>query len=229
MYKIIYKAKIIDVVQNPNFIRFLSSGRIVMTDKSSAQGIVGSDRKTIYSFKLVNRPDTKVVTIEKISENEFSRLQGLLNSEKEPIADEVLLTGVINETIANLSEICRNKIIAGFSVILSDGKKYNFRLTPEDQINLLNLENQLNSGERTFIYHATGATCRIFVRNDMIKIIKAYRKHVLYHTTYFNAAKQYINTLTDIDKIKTFSYGLDISSTIKDSILRKILQDGDNK
>ena len=61
---------------------------------------------------------------------------------------------------------------------------------------------------------------------DMKKIIQAYRKHILYHTTYFNAVKQYINSLTDIDKINEFNYGLDISFSVKNPTLRKILEEG---
>ena len=53
MYKIIQDQKVIDVVRIPRFVRFLSSGHIALTDKSSAQGIVGSDDRTVYSFKPI--------------------------------------------------------------------------------------------------------------------------------------------------------------------------------
>jgi hypothetical protein len=226
MYSIIYEAKVIDVVQNPTFVKVLPSGRITFTDKASANGIIGSDKKTIYGFEQINRKDAKVVTIEKISEKEFNRLASLLNSKQTITADTRGLNTAINETISKLSEICNNKIIDGFSVRLSDGKKHSFRLTAEDQINLLNLENQLNTGMPTFVYHATGEPCRTFTREDVLKIIIAYRKHILYHTTYFNAAKQHITSLVDVDKVNAFSYGTNIAWTVKDPALRKILQDG---
>ena len=107
-----------------------------------------------------------------------------------------------------------------------DNKSYEFKLTTEDQINLLNLENQLNSGNKTFIYHATGLPCQIFTREDVSRVIKAYKKHILYHTTYFNTAKQYINSLTNIDKIKAFAYGDNVVGKVKDPIIRQILRDG---
>jgi hypothetical protein len=228
MYKIIYKSKVIDVVQNPIFLRFLPSGHIAITDKSSAHGIAGSDRKTAYSFGTVKRPNTPVVTIEEISLDEFNRLQSLLNSNQEVSSDKTTLVQAKNSTIKNLSDICKNEITSGFSILLSDGNSYNFKLTAEDQINLLNFENQLNAGENLFIYHATGLPCKLFTREDMKKIIKAYRKHVLYHTTYFNIAKQYINSLVDIDKVKSFSYGTNIAGATKDPILRQILLNGGN-
>ena len=44
-------------------------------------------------------------------------------------------------------------------------------LTTEDQINLMIIENQLLSGESSFIYHATNKPCRIYTKDDMLKII----------------------------------------------------------
>ena len=60
----------------------------------------------------------------------------------------------------------------------------------------------------------------------MKKLIKAYRRHVLYHTSYFNIAKQYIKTLSDVNKVTTFSYGMDLAWFTKDPVIRKILHDG---
>ncbi len=226
MYSIIYESKIIDVVQNPTFVKVLPSGHVAFTDKASANGIIGSDEKTIYGFEQVNRKNVKVVIINEISEDEFNRLKGLLNSGKEITADKLALADAIDKAISDLSETCNSKIIEGFSVRLTDGKKHSFRLTTEDQINLLNLENQLNSGIQTFIYHATGEACKVFTREEVLKIIKAYRKHILYHTTYFNVAKQYLNSLVSIDKVTEFTYGADISRATDDKAIKQILKNG---
>ena len=226
MYKIIYKANTIDVIQNPTFVKILPSGHVAITDKLSANGIIGSDSLTIYGLDSVNRSDIKVVTIEKITEKEFNWLSSQLNSEQKVAASKTVLLTAIDSAIANLSEICKNKITAGFSIVLSDNETYSFKLTSEDQLNLLNFENQLNMGVKTFIYHATGLPCKVFAKEDMQKIIKAYRKHVLYHTTYFNIAKQYLKTLTDIDTINRFTYGTNITGMTKDPAIKRILQDG---
>lgn len=226
MYKIIHDGQTIDVVRNPNFLRFLSSGHIAITDKSSAQGIVGSDTTTIYSFVPLADSDILVVTIESINTKEFNRLNSLLNSKQKVSAFDRGLLKAKEDKIKMLSDTCKAKITDGFTIILTDCKRYSFKLTAEDQINLLRLENQLNAGGESFVYHATGLPCQIFVRDDMKKIINAYRKHVLYHTTYFNSAKQYINTLSDISKVEEFTYGIDITCTVKDPALRQIIQDG---
>ena len=115
-------------------------------------------------------------------------------------------------------------IVNGFKITLSDGETYHFKLTAEDQLNLLSIENQLNTGASSILYHATGMPCKLFHRKDMLKVITSFRKHVLYHTTYFNVAKQYINTLTDAKKIETFAYGTDVSFVTNDETVKQILR-----
>lgn len=227
MYKIILNNKVIDVVKKPCFLKLLSSGNIAITDKTSANGIAGSDNKTIYSLVSGIRADLPTVIIEEINKEEFNRLSSLLNSCADIVANTSELSSVVDVAVENLSQICKYKIKSGFSVLLSDNKVYEFKLTAEDQINLLNLENQLNNGEDVFIYHATGMPCQMFKRDDMKKIIKTYRKFVQYHTTYYNAAKQYVSSLTDIDQIKKFYYGINIASTVSDYAVRQILLDGE--
>lgn len=227
MYKIIYEGKVIDVVNNPNFLKFLTSGHIAITDKSSAQGIVGSDYTTIYSFKQLENKNIPVVSIEDITTSEFNRLYSLLNSDQGLSVAKCELIKAKESKIAFLSNICKTKITNGFSICLADGNSYSFKLTEEDQLNLLNIENQLNTGSESFVYHATGLPCQVFTRDDMKKILKAYRKHVLYHTTYFNAAKQYINSLTNLEQINTFTYGTDILGSVDHLVLREILIEGD--
>lgn len=228
MYKIIQNDKVVDVVQIPRFVSFLASGHIALTDKTSAQGIVGSDDKTVYSFKPAARTGVQVVTIKEINAEEFSRLQGLLNSNQEVSADETALAKAKRDMITCLSSICKNKIIAGFSIILSDGEEYSFKLTTEDQLNIMSIEGQLNAGAETFIYHATNQPCKFFSREDMTKIINAFKRYTLYHTTYFNVAKQYINSLVDIEKVNTFSYGTDVSEVVDDIVIKQILKTGGN-
>ena len=122
--------------------------------------------------------------------------------------------------------MCKNKITSGFSVKLSDNQEYSFKLTTEDQLNLMSIENQLNAGEKTFIYHATNQPCRTFSFEDMSIIIKAFKQHVLFHTTYFNVAKQYVNSLVNIDAVNAFTYGTDVFNVIDDKRIRQILSGG---
>jgi hypothetical protein len=227
MYKVIHDDKIIDVVKHPKFIKFLASGHIAMTDYSSAQGLVGSDNSTLYCFAPVNDRNLTNVKIVKINEAELNRLSGLLSSGQVISADESALVKAKREKLSSLSSSCKNKIVAGFTIELSDGEQ-NFKLTTEDQLNLMQIENQLSSGESYFVYHATNQPCRIYTKEDMLKVISAFRRHVLYHTTYYNVVKQYINSLTDIEKVNMLSYGDDVSDMVDDAILKQILKNGGN-
>ena len=224
MYKIIQNNKIVDAVKHPQFVSFLASGHIAMTDRTSAEGIMGSDNRTIYSFKPVS--SYPVATIEEISINELERLQSLLGSGQELAADETILAKTKKKALQRLSSKCKVSISAGFSVLLSDYESYSFKLTAEDQLNLMSIEGQLNAGAETIIYHATNQPCKVFSRDDMLKVVKAFRRHVTYHTTYFNVAKQYINSLTDIEKINQFSYGTDVSGVVTDKSIKQILTSG---
>lgn len=225
MYKVIHNNEIIDVVESPQFIKILPTGHVTFTNKSCANGLEGSNGN-IYSFEPIGAKDVKVVSIKKITSEEFSRLQSLLNSKAKVIADTAYLASCRQTVISNLSRVCQQKIVEGFNINLSDGKSYHFDLTAEDQLNLLNIENQLYAGAQNILYHAAGIPCKMFNRIDLFRIIKAFRDHVLYHTTYFNVAKQYINTLTDSTKIEQFTYGEDVSLMTKDHNIKQILRFG---
>ena len=226
MYKIIHNNRVVDVVRIPCYIRFLKSGNIAMTDAASAQGLVGSDGKILYCFKPITGKDYKVAILEKITEAEFNRLRSLLNSDNASSVNNLALKAARQNKIAELSVICKDTITDGFSVRLSDNQLHYFRLTSEDQLNLMLLENQLNSDLDVFVYHATNQPCRTFTREDMSKIIKAFRTYVTYHTTYFNVAKQYLYMITDIDEINDFIYGDDVISIVSDDQVKQILSDG---
>ena len=226
MLKIVKDNVVIDVVRVPRYVKFLSSGHIAITDKVSAQGIVGSDSTTIYSFIPGVTKATGIVTVSEITEEEFAILSRLLGDDHTVYAAELALAEAKRVTLTKLSNVCKSTIIAGFSIKLSDGNIQHFRLTVEDQLNLVMLENQLNGGGETFIYHATNQPCKVYLKTDVQKIISAFRAFTLYHTTYFNAVKQYINSLTDIEKISSFTYGTDISDTVENRVIRKILKKG---
>lgn len=226
MYKIIYNGNVVDVVESPKFVRFLSFGHIALTNKGAAQGIVGSDGKTVYSFSAKYSANHAVVSAVEIPVEEFKRLKDLLNSNEPANIESFALSKAKRDKIAALSGVCKYKITEGFKIRLSDGQECSFRLTPEDQLNLICIESQLAAGESMFVYHATNQPCRLYNKADMRRIVKAFRKHVLYHTTYFNIAKQYINTLTDIENVDLFEYGFDVTDIVTEPTLRQILKNG---
>lgn len=227
-YKILKNGKVIDVIAKPQFLRFLSSGNVLYTSAASANGILGSDNKTLYSFKSVNRRNVITVTAEKISVKEFNRLKRLLNSTDASGALGSSELDIAKRTkLTELSAACKSVILSGVTVLLADGYQHNFKLTTEDQLNLMLIENQLaDESTSAFMYHETDGACRLFSREDMVKIISAYRQHVLYHTTYFNAVKQYIKAQQDEAKVNAFKYGMEILAEVADPFVKQILLNG---
>lgn len=227
MLKIIQNEKIVDVINVPRYVKFLPTGHIATTDKVSAQGIASSDGKSIYSFIPTTHP--KVVGIAEvfeISQAEYDKLLELLTEKVDISSNEDALYEAKQAVIRKLSNICKNTITAGFNVRLSDGEIYNFRLTTEDQLNLMQLENQLLAGNETFLFHATNQPCRFFTKTDMTKIINTFKRFITYHTTYFNIAKQHVNSMLSIDKVTAFEYGEDLSHLVFDKSIKQILRTG---
>ena len=218
MYKIIYNNKIIEVIENPKFIRFLAKGHVGITSKSDAQGILSENSSSIYRFDYsaqTIRQNIIDVEIEKISIEEFRRLEYLLNSGKQPDADMSALSIAKRNKISSLSEECNRQIISGISLVLSDNQIHQFKLTIEDQ---------LNSGITTFVYHSTGEPCKVFNKEDMYKIISSTRSHIQYHTTYFNLLKQYVNTLVTSEEVQNTYYGIDVEKISTDKTMKTFLR-----
>ena len=77
-YKVLHNNMLIDLLTDVRYVRYLPrQKRLVQTDSQSANGVMGSDRNTVYH--LIGRPNTfdtavKSVEIHKISEEEFDRL-----------------------------------------------------------------------------------------------------------------------------------------------------------
>lgn len=232
MYKIIYDNKVIDVIKYPIYLRFLPYDNVVTTGQTTAHGVACSDGDTYFALNaegLALHPKIKLVTMQEIEETEYTDLLAKLNQGQEVLNESKELLNAKASRIAALSSLCKAKIYAGFTILLSDGTEHAFKLTAEDQLNLLRIEAQLiNPQQDTFIYHSTNQPCRAFSRDDMRKIINAANLHTLYHTTYFNVAKQYINSLSNIEDILKFTYGTNLSGFVTDKSISYILNRGEN-
>jgi hypothetical protein len=226
MHKVIHNNKVIDFVKSLKYIKISKSGFVSITDRVLAQGILGSDDETVYCFEPVPGKDYLVVTIEEASSDNFETQGGTSGPTFDIIEDELVLEEARQNKIDALSAICRDKIAGGFSVKLSDKNTYVFELTTEDHLDLIILENQLASGESYFVYHAKDKSCQVYSREDMARIIKAFKAYRLYHTTYFNTAKQYIKSLTDVEAINAFTYGTSVSDFTSNPIIKQILNNG---
>ena len=95
---------------------------------------------------------------------------------------------------------------------MNDGTYQTFRLTIEDQLNLLGIEREILNGEQSFLYHSTNNVCEFYSQEEMLRLINESYKHKTYHTTYFNLLKYCINNMSNIDAISQIEYGIDLFS-----------------
>lgn len=102
-----------------------------------------------------------------------------------------------------LSETCQSIIESGIQI----GNDH-YSLSYADQINLSKLASQaVMYPDLPLFYHADGKLCRQYTKEEILYIGQIAEAWVIYHTTYHNFAKAYINELTDFDAIAAFKYG----------------------
>lgn len=226
-FKLIYNGFVIDVLKSPQYIKFSKYGHVSLSDYGSAQGVVGSDHKTPYRFTgFAIGTSFKEVSMMAITELEYNQLSALLGAGRTDIpGDNLRLYECKKAKIAEMSAVCSDMITNGFSVLLSDNYYHSFRLTVEDQLNLYRIENQLLAGETSFVYHETNCPCQVYSKEDITIIVNASKNLTLYHTTYFNMLKQYINARLSLEEVEAVYYGMDILDEVPDVSIKALLAD----
>lgn len=138
--------------------------------------------------------------------------------------DKVILSldEVRSNVIACCSEACGKAIISGIDLTLANGQSYHFSLTIEDQINLASLQTLIAGGSQSVPYHADGEPCRYFSAEEFLSLTSAATQWKLYHESYFNSLREYINSLEDIPSLNAVAYGMDIPEAYKSSVLKDL-------
>lgn len=227
-YKLIYKDVVVDVLDTIKYVRYIQKfNKIVTTDRTSAHGVFGSNGKTVYILEGKPYPKNKnykVVKLVTITDREYNELFNTLTT-SERVAKKVVIDAHKKSKLEELSLKCKETIINGIIVKLSDGNYHSFRLTTEDQLNLLTIETQLQLKAQSTIYHETGKPCEVYSVEDMLTIISYARKHIDYHTTYYNLLKYCVNNLTDVEEIDAVEYGDDLTKYSLPQSLQELLSE----
>lgn len=108
--------------------------------------------------------------------------------------------------LGELSYICNKSIANGFDIELLYISGH-VSLMIEDQINLSTAYNSILQGAAQYPYHLDGQLCQMFSADDIEKIAQAATTHKLYHTTYFNHLKAWIERCETKEEIDAISYG----------------------
>ncbi len=143
---------------------------------------------------------------------------------------EITPETIDNARSAKLNEVnkaCQAAIQAGVDINTSKGIKH-FSLTLEDQVNIDCLarridkammeQSQLINFSKGVPYHADGEFCDFWSLEDFAKIEAAATAHKLYHQTYCNYLRQYIQSLSSLDEINTVKYGIILPAEYADKL-----------
>lgn len=130
-----------------------------------------------------------------------------------------------NSKIKEMSSKCNQSIVKGIDVTLSDDITIeHFDLTITDQINLNSLRYDVTRDDVSQIaFHCKDGEFRYYSKDDIALIIEEMDEHILFHNSYFNSLKKYINSLTDYKEVNSIQYGDDFPDEYKSEILKSFV------
>ena len=144
------------------------------------------------------------------------------------VADMVEMVGEDNATevvrnakIAEISAACNAVIVSDVDIQLGEETEH-FNLSIEDQSNIANLFRVVELGGTEFPYQADGGKCRIYTAQEIAQIYIAAQTAITSQTTYHNALKAYVQSLTDVERISAVTYGMNLPKKYRDEMNEKL-------
>lgn len=238
-YKIMIDKEIKGVVNSQNF--FIENyGKLISSTDSLGQ-FAEYEGKLYRDYWMQpipnNRREYLDAIITEISMNDyFAYLQAKENNEaiiidddnepeqEQPIISEnieeqdALLESIRDFKLNEMSRTCRATIEAGFDLELR-GEMHHFSLDTQDQLNLISLS-EMAKTQSQIPYHADGELCVFYTSEEINQIVSVANTFKIKHTTYYNALKNYINTLETIKEITAIEYGTPIPEEYQSEVLR---------
>ena len=238
-YKIIQDSTFIGAVNSGAFL-VQRNNRLYYSDETlgqyiSYEGMLYHD----YWMQPVDnsRPFT-IASIQEITESEYNTIMEAIHNneeividddepEEEPIPqpenpedpDEVL-EFLRAQKLRELSNTCRRTIENGFDLELR-GETRHFSLDTQDQLNLISLSGMAQT-QSLIPYHADGEQCIFYTNEEINQIVETATAFKIYHTTYYNALKGYVNALDSQEAITSISYGAVIPDEYKSDVLKAL-------
>ena len=242
-YKIIVNAQIIGVITSDKCFRFQDKhSTLERTVPEMTEYIECSGKLYHASWMQPIKTDLYSYTIAdiiEIEEQEYNILDPIsepipFNDDEdedeqekpiiEPInpVEEITIEYVRQAKINEMSSSCHHIIEGGFDLELRNEIKH-FSLTTQDQLNLITLS-ALAQTQTLIPYHADGESCIFYTNEEINQIVETATAFKIYHTTYYNALKGYINALETIEEISAIQYGTEIPEEYKSDVLRALEQ-----
>ena len=139
---------------------------------------------------------------------------------EEPDEPDISIEFIRSSKIQEMSRICRKTIESGFDLELR-GETKHFSLATQDQLNLMSL-GAMAQTQSLIPYHADGEECDFYTAEEINEIIDTANAFKIYHTTYYNALKGYINSLETIEDIAAVTYGMEIPEEYQTNVLKAL-------
>lgn len=239
-YKLISENTIIGAITSNNFIYYSPVAQCYIRcqeDKGEYISYKGRLYRTTWMNPIVIPEDYIQVQVEPIGYDEYNAIKAAIESnevieieeeeiEEPEVIDEVeedmTLEFIRTSKINEMSYDCRMTIENGFDLELR-GETHHFSLNTQDQLNLITLST-LAQTQSLIPYHADGEACIFYTSEEIGEIVETATAFKIYHTTYYNALKGYINALDTIEAISAITYGTEIPEEYKSDVLRALEQ-----
>lgn len=248
-YKLILNNTFIGVVSSMNFVVENSRTHwLLSSNEEYGQFVIYEDNiyrdywmaptldNTKISFTSIQIKEITVeeynIYIDAISNNQiqyeenpiFPETNDIIIPEEPDVDETVSIDFVKTSKINEMSRTCNQVIESGFDLALSDGNTHHFSLTTQDQINLISLGSMAANGMESIPYHADGEICRFYTAEEITTILAQATAFKIYHTTYYNALKNYINSLDSIEDIAAITYGIELPEEYQSEVLKSLQQ-----
>lgn len=109
--------------------------------------------------------------------------------------------------VAEISAACNAAIDAGTSVDLPSGTREAFTYTVADQANISEMFTACLAGATGYIYHENNGPCKNYPAADVVAIYGTLSMYKTGQLTYHNQLRQFVNSLTTAEDIRTVTYG----------------------
>lgn len=228
-YKIIKNDQIIEIAENPVWVKKARNGVTIRCEVKEAHGIMSQTNGVIYQIDgaPVISPEYDVVGVADISEDEYRELTTLLGlgatvSDRvsviewstEPEITEELggdLLEAIERKVEILSAACQAEIMKGIDVAMSDGEVKHFTLTMEDQINLM-FAREAVAADNTcnVLFKASGEDLMAYSAQDIMLVAKSAMEHITYQRAYFESLRKWVRQSRTVIEVGDRYYGEEV-------------------
>lgn len=239
-FKIFRENEFIGIARSDSFLTYQEQNNLlVITNEEIGQFVEyqGKLYRDTWMRPLPSRAYPYILAlVYNITEEEYNILAESIEKEEEIIIEtpSIFVMPEITNTpnisvdfvreakLKEMSSICRTTIENGFDLELR-GETHHFSLDTQDQLNLISLSAMAQTQEY-IPYHADGESCIFYTAEEINAIIAAATQFKIYHTTYYNALKTYINSLETIEEIAAIEYGVEIPEEYKSDVLKTLEQ-----